>query len=132
MVLAAKSVTGRRHVRAIRSGSALIEVLIALVILAAAGTGLVTFLGQTAHTLRQLRDEERMIRLASAQLDRMVLWDRAAFVARLGRSAFDGWTVVVQQMTPELFDVAIAATDSGAVLLQTTAYRPDTIHVATP
>jgi Tfp pilus assembly protein PilV len=132
VVLAAKSVTGRRDVRAIRSGSALIEVLIALVILATAGTGLVTFLGQTAHTLRQLRDEERVIRLASAQLDRMVLWDRTAFVARLGRSAFDGWTVVVQQMTPELFDIAIAASDSGAVLLQTTAYRPDTIHVAAP
>jgi type II secretory pathway component PulJ len=116
----------------VRRGSALIEVLIALVILATTGTGLVTFLGQTAHTLRHVRDEERLTRLASAQLDRLVLWDHAAFMARLGRSSFGGCTVVVQQVTPDLFDVTIAASDSGAVLLRTTAYRPDTIDVATP
>lgn len=115
-----------------RSGSALIEVLVALVVLATAGTGLVVFLGQTAHTLRHMRDQERLTRLASTQLDRIVLWDRTAFVARIGRSSFDGWTVDVRLATPELFDVAIAASDTGAVLLRTTAYRPDTIDAATP
>ena len=130
-MLPANSVTHRGRVHAIRRGSALIEVLIALIILATTGTGLVAFLGQTAHTLRHVRDQERLTRLASAQLDHLVLWDRAAFVARLGRSSFDGWTVVVRQATPDLFEVTIAA-DSGAVLLWTTAYRPDTVDVATP
>ena len=124
--------TRRRRGHVIRRGSALIEVLIALVVLATVGTGLVTFLGQTAHTLRHVRDEERLTRLASAQLDRLVLWDRAAFVGRLGRTSIGGWTVVVQQATPDLFEVTIAANDTDAVLLRTTAYRPDTIDVVTP
>jgi Tfp pilus assembly protein PilV len=122
----------RTRGRRTRSGSALIEVLIALVLLATAGTALVVFLGQTAHTLRHMRNEEQLTRLASVQLDRIVLWDRAAFVARVGHSTLDGWTIDVRQATPELFDIAIAASDSGAVLLRSTAYRPDSIDVATP
>lgn len=122
----------RRHGRVMQSGSALIEVLVALVLLATAGTGLVIFLGQTAATLRHVRDEERLSHLASAQLDRMVLWDRSTFIARAGRSMFEGWTVVVEQVTAELFDISIATSDSNAVLLRTTAYRPDTINVGTP
>jgi Tfp pilus assembly protein PilV len=117
---------------AARSGSALIEVLIALVLLAMAGTGLVIFLGQTAHTLRHVRDEERLIRLASAELDRMTLWDRPTFIARTGRSRVASWTVHVRPLTTELFDISIAASDTGAVLLRTIAYRPDTIDAGTP
>jgi Tfp pilus assembly protein PilV len=108
-----------------RSGATLVEVLISLVLLAIAGVGLITFLGQSAHTLRQLRDDERRTRVASAQLDRLVLWGRSAFLERIGRSRTDGWTIDVRQIGPDLFDVTVAASDTSAVLLRTTVYRPD-------
>lgn len=122
-----------RRRRAINhGGAALIEVLVALVLLATAGTALVTFVGQTSHTLRRLRDEERLTRLASAELDRLILWDRAAIMRHVGRSAAGAWVLTVRQSTPELFDVSIARSDTSAILLRTSIYRPDTTHAAFP
>jgi hypothetical protein len=118
--------------KATRRGAALVEVLISLVLLATAGTALVSFLGQTAHTLRQLRDEERLVRRASAELETLVLWDRPTLIGRIGRSRAHDWTLVVRQSTPELFDVSIAESDTSVVLLRTTLYRPDSIDAARP
>ncbi len=115
-----------------RRGAALIDVLVSLVLLAVGGTGLVTLLGQTAHTLRHLRDQERVIHAAAGELDRLVLWDRAAFVAHSGRTSLRGWTLVVQQTSRELFDVSIAETDTTAVLLRTLVYRPDSADASSP
>jgi Tfp pilus assembly protein PilV len=116
-----------------RAGTTLIEVLVALVLLATAGTGFITLLGQTAHSMRGVRDTERLVNLASAQLDQLVLFDRAQLAARQGRAPLGRWSLEVIQRTPELFDVSIAATDTSAALLSTTLYRPDTTtHATTP
>jgi type II secretory pathway pseudopilin PulG len=109
---------------------ALVEVLIALVVLAFSGTAMITLLGQTAHTLRNQRDSERTIRLASAELERVVLWDRERLAAHVGHSIIRGWSVRVEELTPLLFDVSIAESDTGIVLLRTTAYRPEKSHVS--
>lgn len=115
-----------------RSGVALIEVLVALVMLATSGVALVTLVGQTAHTMRSVRDTERQVRLATAQLDRLIVVDRAQLAAREGQSAFGEWSLRVTAVSSDLFDVAISATDTGAVLLATTIYRPDTARATTP
>jgi len=126
-VAAAPTASNRR-----RRGVALLEVLIALVVLAFSGTAMITLLGQTAHTVRNLRDSERTIRLASAELERLVLWDRGQLAAHVGRSSIRGWSIRVDALTPALFDVSIAESDTGIVLLRTTVYRPEPSYVAQP
>ncbi|MDB4878324.1 MAG: hypothetical protein JWM41_4770 [Gemmatimonadetes bacterium] len=112
-----------------RSGAAIIEALVAMVMLAVAGTALIALLGQTRHSMRTLRDSEKLTREASAQLDRLVLFDRAELAAREGRYTLAGWSMSVTQVAPALFDVFVARTDTGAALLGTTLYRPDSAYV---
>jgi len=107
-----------------RRGAAMIEVLVALVLLATAGTGFVTLLGQTAHSMRSTLLSEREARRASEQLDRLALLDRASLRALAGRTRQRGWTLDVTIADSGLFDVSIAASDTTITLLRTTLYRP--------
>jgi hypothetical protein len=112
-----------------RQGAALIEALVAVVMLATTGTALITLLGQTRHSMRTVRDGERQIRDASMRLDHLVLLGRSDFLAREGRSSLAGWSLVVTQVNATLFDVSIAVSDTSAPLLGTTIYRADTSRV---
>jgi len=102
----------------------MIEVLVALVLLATAGTGLVTLLGQTAHSMRATLLAERETRRAAEELDRLALLDRAGLGALAGRTRQRGWTLDVTVVDSSLFEVSIAASDTTITLLRTTLYRP--------
>lgn len=112
----------------LRRGSAIIEALIATVLLATTGIGLVTLLGQTGHSMRSVRTSERQIRDASESLDHLVLLSRADVLARLGQTPFAGWILSVTAAESGLFEVSVAASDTSAPLLRTTIYRPDTTN----
>lgn len=114
-----------------RAGSALIEVLIALVMLALAGTGFITLLGQTAHTMRMTLVAERETRSASEQLRALMLLDADSLTAMAGRRALRGWTVDIVPRPGNVFDLSIAATDTTAVLLKTSLYRRNSDSNAT-
>jgi Tfp pilus assembly protein PilV len=113
-----------------RSGAAIIEVLVAIVMLALTGTALITMLGQTSYSMQTTIESERLARAATVELNRIVLADRSTLVASVGRRAVRGWTIDVASISPALFDVRIAESDTGAALLRTTLYRPlsDSIH----
>jgi Tfp pilus assembly protein PilV len=115
-----------------RCGSALIEVLIGLVVLAIGGTALVTMLGQTMHSVESLRAAEIQTRAAASQLATLSILTRSELTQRVGRSNASGWSLTIERMSSDLFSVAIAASDTGLVLLRTTLYRPDTASHATP
>jgi len=108
-----------------RRGSALVEVLVAIVLLATAGTGLITLLGQTSHAMRATLESERLTRRASQELDRLVLLDRLALMSRAGRSRSRGWTIEMQPIGRGLFAVQIAESETTAALLRTMLYRPN-------
>jgi hypothetical protein len=110
----------------------LLDVVIALVVLGLSGVAMITLLGQTAHSVRTVRNTERDVRRASDELGRFVVYDRSRLIAMVGRSATHGWSIEVVQATPDLFDVSIAASDTSAVLLRTSVYRPDTLHATSP
>jgi hypothetical protein len=112
----------------IKRGSALLDVVIALVVLGFSGVAMITLLGQTAHSVRTVRNTERELRRASDELGRFVVYDRIQLTGMVGRSLSHGWSIDVRQATPDLFDVAIAESDTSAALLRTTVYRPDTLH----
>jgi Tfp pilus assembly protein PilV len=118
-----------------RAGSALLEVVIALVVLAVSGTAFITLLGQTTHSIERLRRSERETRGASAQLSRLATFDRGQLMARVGRTAANGWLISIDQLSAGLFDVSVAASDTSGTsgtLLRTTLYRPDSVNGATP
>lgn len=106
--------------------------MVSLVILGLSGTGLITLLGQTAHSVRQVRDTEREVRRASDQLARLAVADRAQLSSMVGQTVSRGWIVTIGQSSPDLFDVAIADTTTTARVLHTTLYRPDTTHADRP
>ena len=118
-----RSASVHRHARA---GSALLDVVVALVVLGLSGTGLIALVGQSAHSVRHVRDAEREVRRASDQLARLVVADRARLLAMVGQTVSHGWIVTIVQSSPDLFDVVIA--DTTAPVLRTTLYRPDTTH----
>ena len=117
----------RAELRPSRSGAALIETLIAIVILAIAGVGLVTLLGQTVHTVHQFRERETEFAAAGRALDGMVSWSRTELDARVGEQSFHGWQLRITDAGTGLYDVVLADTLTGAQLLRTTLYRPSTV-----
>lgn len=107
-----------------RAGSALLDVVVSLVVLGLSGAGLITLLGQTAHSVRHVRDTEREVRRASDQLARLVAADRALLLSMVGQTVSRGWIVTIGQSSSDLFDVVIADTTTPAPVLHTTLYRP--------
>jgi Tfp pilus assembly protein PilV len=126
--MAAQSLAARR--RRCR-GAALLEVTLSLVLLATAGTGLIALMGQSAHSLRQIRRAELQSRRASDELGRFVTYDRARLLASRGEARSREWALSVVQTTPDLFDVVIADTLTRVTILGTTFYRPDTANATT-
>jgi Tfp pilus assembly protein PilV len=107
-----------------RRGSALIEVIVALVLFATAGTGLVTLLGQTSHAVRSTFLSEQRIHAAAAELDRLVLLDQTRLRSHTGQFTSHGWIVDIRARGGGLFDVSIAISPNAPALLRTIIYRP--------
>jgi type II secretory pathway component PulJ len=116
----------------VNSGSALIEVLVALALLAVGGVALITLLGQTSRTMRATRDSERETIAASRVLDRFAAMDRATLLASIGTSGVAALRATVVEAAPGLFDVSVARSDTSFVLLRTTFYRPDSSRDVAP
>ena len=115
-----------------RSGSTFIEVLLSLVLLAISGTALVTLLGQTAHAIQNVRASEIQTRTAGLEVSALAQLDRAALIARVGRTRPRNWSMQIDRVAPDLFTVRVSPSDTGLVLIQTSLYRPDSANRATP
>jgi hypothetical protein len=108
-----------------RAGSALIEALLSLVLLGTVGTSLLMTLGQARETLRSTSASEATIDSASAELERMVPFDRTALADHIGWTVGHGFAVHVEQRSRVLFDVAVSREPGRPPLLATSLYRPD-------
>jgi hypothetical protein len=113
-----------------RSGVALIDALVAVVVLATAGVGLVTLLAQTASTVRGVRERERLIYRASSELASVSVLSGGELSGRVGETAQGAFVLRVVKPSEGVFDVSIIEPRSDHVLLRTTFYRPDSAHVA--
>jgi type II secretory pathway pseudopilin PulG len=109
-----------------RRGNALLEVVIGMVILSVAGSAMLLALGQTQRTVRSVREADRLSAGASAELERLVAFDRDALLQREGWSSRGAWSIGITRVSPALFDVVVAQSPGGHAILRTTLYRPDT------
>jgi prepilin-type N-terminal cleavage/methylation domain-containing protein len=107
-----------------RSGFALIEVLVAVTLLALGILGWTALLAQTAHTLRATHDREDELRLATRLLARYAVRSRPALVSAAGRRREEPFTVQVTFVTPDLVEVVVLDR-TGRDLLGTSLYRPE-------
>ena len=108
-----------------RAGATLLEVVVALVILAVAGVGLLSLSGETADALDTMLRRERMTRSAAAQLEGLALRSRLEMINTVGTHRVAAVDVNVSQLSSTLFEVAVTDTTNGAVVLRTTLYRPE-------
>jgi prepilin-type N-terminal cleavage/methylation domain-containing protein len=108
-----------------RKGGTLLEVVVALVILAIAGVGLLTLVGETAHDLDVMWKRETLARHASVQLERLSLSSRLELIDMVGARRSGPVDVHVRQLSASLFDLAVTDTTNAAVILRTTFYRPE-------
>lgn len=110
-----------------RAGAALLEVVVALALLATAGVTLLASSIQSSSAMRHLVDGGRELRAANAFMESIALWSRADLDRHLGVRREGPFVLTVARPTPTLYAIALAEpTPSGAagrVLLETTLFR---------
>jgi hypothetical protein len=108
-----------------RKGAVLLEAIVALVILAVAGTSAVTLVSQSADAVRRARIADAEMREAGAFFHSVALWPREDLDRRLGERAQGEWKLIIQRPTPTLYEVVL--TDSAVTheILRTTLFRPE-------
>ena len=115
-----------------RSGAALLEVMVALAILAVAGVTAVAATGESVRAAARVRESEREIREASAFLEAVALWPREDLDRRLGDRAQGRWRLRISRPSPTVYEIALADSAGSDVLLETALYRPDAPRAEAP
>ena len=108
-----------------RSGAVLLEAIVAVVILAVAGTAAVTIVGQGADSVRRAREADVEAREASALMHAVALWTRGDLDRRLGSREQGPWRLSIQRPAPQLYDLALMDSAGTRVILRTSLFRPD-------
>lgn len=90
------------------SGVALLEVLLALVILATAGAGLVTLVADALHAVDQAQAREGRYAGAVKVMTQLALRDARGLDIRLGRRHEGAYVTEVQRPRPELYRLAVS------------------------
>jgi len=109
-----------------RRGSALIEVLVALVVLSAAGVSTLGYLTAFVDAQARLQQREAELLRADRLLTATALLDRADLDLRLGVRTVGDLVVSVNRPQPALYRIAVSpATVPEAELLVTVVFRPE-------
>lgn len=115
--------------RSSRSGAVLLEVIIALTILATAGLGAVIMVAETGRVVERARAIEREVEAASALMDAVSLWPREDLDRHLGDHPQGAWRMSVDRESGSLYVVTISDTAKGAALISTVLYRKEAANV---
>lgn len=111
------------------AGAVLLEVVVALTILAVGGAAGVTMAAEAARAVGHARAADGELRAASHFMENVALWTRADLDRHLGARPQGAWTLSIDRPDPELYTAALADS-SGRVLLRTSLFRADTAHAA--
>lgn len=107
-----------------RPGIALIEAIVALAILAIAGSAWMALGAQSSRTLSQVHERERAVRTASQVMSRYGILSRAELAASSGRRRHGAHLVRISQVRAGLFEIEVIADDRATGSLRTMLYRP--------
>jgi len=108
-----------------RRGVALLEIVVALVLVSITGLGLVVLVQQTMKSLQDVQRVERETTAASSTLERLTLLGADALDARQGTSRVGTLDVRVARVDAKLYGVAVSDTLTDHVIVYTVLYRPE-------
>ena len=108
-----------------RTGTILLEALIALTLIGVAA--LATLSVARADSARALRliERDREMHVASAFLDAASLWSRSELDARLGTRLQGRWLLHIARPAPTLYTLELLDAEHEQSLLVTAVFRPE-------
>jgi type II secretory pathway pseudopilin PulG len=113
----------RKHRR--RLGAALLEVLIALVILASAGASVAALAIESSRVVQRAHATEDELRRADAFFTVVTLWPREDLDRHLGDREQGPWRLRVERTLPTIYTVSLTDSLGTRVLLRTALYRQE-------
>jgi hypothetical protein len=107
----------------------LLEVLVALVVLATAGIALVELAGAGLRAEREARERERILAAEERVLAALTLLNRSELDQRIGRRQIGEFIVDIQRPEPRLYRIALLQQQSPQVEdLVTVVYRREEVR----
>jgi type II secretory pathway pseudopilin PulG len=106
------------------SGAVLLEVIVALAILAIAGTSALLMASESARAVIHVREQGEALQAASAFMDAVALWPRADLDRRLGVRRQGDWRLRIDRPERRLYVVTLSDSD-GVELIKTSLFRSD-------
>src|SRR5213593_2051403 len=106
-----------------RRGAMLLEALVALAVLATVGSAAAWTASENLRTVARVYEDEARLRSASHLLTAVSLWPREDLDRHLGSRAQGPWRLRIDRPRPTLYDVSLADTATGKVLLRTSLVR---------
>jgi len=108
-----------------RDGAVLLEVVVALTILATSGVTMIALASQSMDALRRAHAAEDDTASASAFLYAVSLWPRADLDRHLGDRPQGHWRLRVERPLPTLYTVTLTDGAGDRTLLSTALYRSE-------
>lgn len=107
-----------------QSGVALLEALVALVILTVGGLSATVAVRQGFESVRRAEAADAEMRAASAFFDAVALWTRTDLDQHLGSRPEGVWRLQIDRPVPTLYLIALSDSTGARELLRTALYRP--------
>ena len=101
----------------------LMEVMIAMAILATAGVGYLALTSASMGAMSRAREKERSTTEANALLTAASLWSTIDLDRRLGRRRQGRWLLEIQRGSPLVYSITVRDSASGVEVLATSVYR---------
>lgn len=115
-----------------RQGTTLIEVLVALVLVASMAAAVAALAATNANVVARAAAADLELRRASAFLDMVALWPREDLDRHLGDHEQGPWRLRVARPAPTLYTATLLDGSGRRRLLATALYRPDSLPVESP
>lgn len=108
-----------------RPGAVLLEIMIALAVLATVGGTSAWMCSEAIRAVSRAHAAEVEIRGANRLLIAVSLWPREDLDRHLGDTPQGPWRLRVDRVQPDLYEVTLADTATGRVLLGTALFREE-------
>lgn len=112
------------------AGAVLLEVIVAISILAVSGTAALLAVSESSRAVERAREHDRMLARASALVDAASLWTRDDLDRRLGEREQGPWRMRIDRPDRRLY-VLVLRDSAGAEIIRTALFRADAAD-ATP
>lgn len=112
-----------------RAGAALLEAVVALLILSTACVSATAMAATFTRTAVKARELDTEVRRAGALMDAASLWTRDDLDRRLGERRQGAWRMRIDRPVPTLYTVVLADS-TGVELLRTALFRAEPVREA--